>query len=79
MFAGDKGARHNNAAALQQGESKGFSVRPKAATKAQSSTHAAKQERAPRCSRTPATVETSSTRDPTLSTVSCVLVNTHHL
>ena len=65
LFAGGKGARHSNAAASQQAESKGFSVRRKAATKAQSSTHAAKQELTLRCSRTPATVETSSTRDPT--------------
>ena len=62
---GGKGARHSNAAASQQAESKGFTVRRKAATKAQSSTHAEKQERTLRCSCTPATVETSSTRDPT--------------
>ena len=71
-------ARHSNAAASQQPESKGFPVRRKAATKEQSSTHAAKQERTLRRSRTPATVETSSTRDPTESIAICVLVIAHH-
>ena len=78
LFAGGKGARHSNAAASQQAKSKGFSVRRKAATKEQSSTHAAKQERTLRRSRTPATVETSITRDPTESIAICVLVIAHH-
>ena len=61
-----------------QQHSKGNSYGRKAATKVQSSTHAAKQEWTPRCSSTPATVETTTTRDPTNSIASCVLVIAHH-
>ena len=78
LFTGGKGARQSNAAASQQVESKGFSVRRKAATKEQSSTHAAKRELTLRRSRTPATVETSITRDPTESIAVCVLEIAHH-
>ena len=78
LFAGGMGARQSNAAASQQVESKGFSVRRKAATKEQSSTHAAKRELTLRRSRTPATVETPITHDPMESIAVCVLEIAHH-